>query len=94
MDRYPPGFARWLLEAPWFQSGLAVLLTLPVIYTLGWAVSRIVGRRVLHTLEALVAPIPLVTKVYGSTKQLVQAFQKRPGGDLQRVVLIEIPIGG
>lgn len=87
---YSPDFARWLLEAPWFQ---AVLLTLLVIYTLGWAVSPIVGRRVLHTLEALVARIPLVSKVYGSTKQLVQAFQKKPGGICSGWCCSSFPIG-
>jgi uncharacterized membrane protein len=74
VDPYSPDFARWLLEAPWFQSALAILLTVLVIYVLGWAVSRILGRRILQLLESLVARIPLVTKVYGATKQLVQAF--------------------
>lgn len=91
VDPYSPDFARWLLEAPWFQSALAILLTVLVIYVLGWAVSRILGRRILQLLESLVARIPLVTKVYGATKQLVQAFQTEPGCSLQRVVLIEFP---
>lgn len=84
-----PDLSRWLLEVPWLQSLLAILFTVLAIYLLGWAVSVVVGRQVLALLEALVARIPLVTKVYGSTKQLVQSFQRRP--DLKRVVLIEFP---
>ena len=33
----------------------------------------------------------LITTVYGATKQLIQAFQRKPEGGLQRVVLIEFP---
>ncbi|MCU0834053.1 MAG: DUF502 domain-containing protein [Chromatiaceae bacterium] len=91
VGEYSPTLGRWLLEVPWLQSTIAVLLTVAAIYLLGWAVSRIVGRRVLTLLEALLARIPLVTKVYGSTKQLIQAFQRKPEGGLQRVVLIEFP---
>lgn len=91
VGEHSPDLGRWLLEVPWLQSGLAVLFTIAAIYLLGWAVTRIVGRRILSLLEALVERIPLVTKVYGSTKQLVQAFQRKPEGQLQRVVLIEFP---
>lgn len=91
VGEYSPTLERWLLEVPWFQSGLAILLTLVAIYLLGWMVSKIVGRRVFTVFESYVSRIPLVTKVYGSTKQLVQAFQRKPEGRLQRVVLIEFP---
>lgn len=91
VGEYSPTLERWLLEVPWFQSGLAILLTLVAIYLLGWMVSKIIGRRVFAVFESYVARIPLVTKVYGSTKQLVQAFQRKPDGQLQRVVLIEFP---
>lgn len=91
VGEYSPSLERWLLEVPWLQSGLAVVLTVFAIYLLGWAVSKIIGRRTFALLESLVARIPLVTTVYGSTKQLVEAFQRKPEGNLQRVVLIEFP---
>jgi uncharacterized membrane protein len=91
MGEYSPSLERWLLEVPWLQSALAILLTVFAIYLLGWAVTRLVGRRFLALLESLVARIPLVTTVYGSTKKLVEAFQQKPEGNLQRVVLIAFP---
>jgi uncharacterized membrane protein len=91
MGEFSPSLERWLLEVPWLQSALAILLTVFAIYLLGWAVTRLVGRRFLALLESLVARIPLVTTVYGSTKKLVEAFQQKPEGNLQRVVLIEFP---
>jgi uncharacterized membrane protein len=87
---FSPDLARWMLEVPWLQSLLAILITIAAIYLLGWVASIVVGRRLLALFEALVERIPLVTHVYGSTKQLVQSFQKPPGG-VERVVLIEFP---
>jgi uncharacterized membrane protein len=88
---YSPMFERWLLEVPWLESSFAILSTLLAIYILGWGVSRILGRRILALVESLLNRIPLVTKVYGSTKQLVQAFQTKADDKLKRVVLVEFP---
>lgn len=84
-----PAMSRWLLE-PWFQSALAVLVTLIALYLLGWIATRVVGRRIIALFERLVQRIPLVQKIYGGTKQLLSVMQQKPGG-LQRVVLIEFP---
>ena len=84
-----PNLARWLLE-PWFQNVLAALLVLLALYSLGWAVSRVVGRRVLHVFEGLVNRLPIIQTVYGSVKQLITVLQQKPTG-VQRVVLIDFP---
>ena len=81
--------ARWLLE-PWFQNVLAALLVLLALYSLGWAVSRVVGRRALHVFEGLVNRLPIIQTVYGSVKQLITVLQQKPTG-VQRVVLIDFP---
>jgi uncharacterized membrane protein len=91
VGEHSPVLEKWLLEVPWLQSGLAILLTILALYLLGWAVSRLLGRRIFALLESMLARIPLVTTVYGATKQLIQAFQRKPEGGLQRVVLIEFP---
>jgi len=57
-------------------------------YLLGWAVTRILGRRILHAVESILKRIPMVTTVYGATKQLLDAFSADQG-KMQRVVLIE-----
>ena len=84
-----PVMSRLLLE-PWFQNVLAVALVLLALYLLGWMVSRVVGRRVLHAFESLVDRLPGVQKIYGSVKQLVTVLQQKPT-DVQRVVLIDFP---
>lgn len=84
-----PNLSRWLL-APWFESALAVLLALAGFYLLGWAVTRVVGRKLLALFDALINRIPLVQKIYGATKQLLGVIQQKPEGT-HRVVLIDFP---
>jgi len=84
-----PNLSRWLL-APWFESALAVLLALAGFYLLGWAVTRVVGRKLLGLFDAVINRIPLVQKIYGATKQLLGVIQQKPEGT-HRVVLIDFP---
>ncbi len=84
-----PGLAQWMV-APWFQTVLAVLVTLVALYLLGWATSRVVGRRVLGLVERLLHTIPMVQTIYGGVKKLIGALQQKPDG-VQRVVLIDFP---
>ncbi len=84
-----PAVARWLLE-PWFQNVLAVLLMLVGLYIIGWLVSRVIGRRLLHIFESTVQRLPLIQTVYGLVKKLISALQQKPDG-VKRVVLIEFP---
>lgn len=69
---------------------LAVVLTLLSLYALGWLANRVVGKRLLATLDATIDRIPLVKAIYGGTKKLLAALQTKPDG-AQRVVLIDFP---
>mgnify|MGYP001987194375 CR=1 FL=1 len=80
-----------VLESPLFTNLLAILLVIAVLYTIGRLTTIVVGRRLLAFLEALVDRIPLVRGIYGSVKKLVTILQEKPGGGLQRVVLIDFP---
>ncbi len=85
-----PDLARWLLEVPWLSSALAIMLTLGMFYLLGFAVTRLIGRRILEAIEGWLTRIPLVRTVYGSTKKLIEAFNNETDKG-QKVVLIEFP---
>jgi uncharacterized membrane protein len=88
---FSPDLARWILDVPWLSSSLAILLTLLMLYGLGWAVTHLVGRRMLTRAEDWLKRIPLVTSVYGASKKLVEAFQTDGINQAQKVVLIEFP---
>lgn len=86
---YSPEIAQWFAH-PWFQSGLAILLMLLLLFMLGWLATWVLGQRILKAFDDLMAKIPFVKKVYGSTKKLVEILRERPDG-VQRVVLIDFP---
>lgn len=86
---YWPGVADWL-AMEWFQSILGVVLILVGLALLGWVTTLVVGRELVEFFDRLVNRIPVVKRVYGAVKQLVDALQRRPDG-VQRVVLIDFP---
>ncbi|WP_296809410.1 DUF502 domain-containing protein [Thiocapsa sp.] len=86
-----PDMARWILEVPWLSSALAITLTLLMLYLLGWAVTHLVGRKILSSVEGWLKRIPFVTTIYGGTKRLVEAFRNDGIDSSRKVVLIEFP---
>ncbi len=86
------GFATWLLQ-PWMQWVLAVALTILVLFLLGFAASRVVGRRLIGVGHKVLARVPFIEKVYGGAKHFMDAMQSTP--DRPRAsVLIEFPHPG
>jgi uncharacterized membrane protein len=77
----------------WFQYILAVVLTIVLFYIIGRAMSEVVGRQVFALFETSLERLPVVNKVYGSVRQLLETLtSKNQSG--QRVVLIDFPIAG
>jgi uncharacterized membrane protein len=89
LRRVWPALADSLADSG-FQSLLAALVALALLYLLGWAASRVIGRRVLEAFESLVRRIPLVAAIYGGTKRFLSVVKDKPAG-VQRVVLIPFP---
>src|SRR5919109_1804737 len=87
--RFSPEFAEGL-STPWVEYVIAVVLTLVMLYFLGWATTRVLRRRILGWFEALLERVPLVKTIYGGIKIFLAAFQTKPEG-VERVVLINFP---
>ncbi len=84
-----PNISQLLLH-PWLQPFLAAILILLGLYALGWITTRVLGRQLVNSVENLIDRIPLVKKIYGSTKKIISALnQENP--TMERVVLIEFP---
>lgn len=82
----------WMNQA-WFQYIFAVVLTVVVFYIVGRATSQVVGSQMFALFETSLERLPLINKVYGSVRQLVETLtaKNQPG---HRVVLIDFPIAG
>lgn len=80
-------------DATWYESLIAVVLTLVMLYLLGWLGTNAVGRRIIDLLEHIVERLPFVDTVYPSIKRMVQALSGSGKGDdqAQRVVVIDFP---
>jgi len=85
-----PNIFGVVLDIEWVRFLLAASLTVAFLYLLGWLASRVVGKRLLGMVDALMARIPVVQTIYGGTKKLLAALQTKPEG-AQRVVLIDFP---
>lgn len=71
--------------------GLGLVLTLLVVLLLGWLSTNVVGRRLIHAIEALICRIPVAKSIYAATKGVLEAVSFDQSEAFQRVVLIEYP---
>ncbi len=87
-ERFPETLGH--INQGWLISLLAFVATLVSLYALGFAASRVLGRRFLGFFERLIDRIPLAHTIYSGSKKLMSMLQTKPGGT-QRVVLISFP---
>jgi uncharacterized membrane protein len=88
----PPRFRRrwgWLDDS-WSQTGIALVATLVTIVAVGVLAHRVIGQRLIRSMERGIARVPLANTVYSGTRKLLDILQTKPEG-AQRVVLIDFP---
>ncbi len=74
---------------------MSLILTVGLIYLVGLLASNLAGRRIGHAFESLILRIPLVNWVYGSARQLLDAFSMGGGQrTFSKVVMLEYPRRG
>lgn len=84
-----PGLFGWI-DSPFMMTVVATSFTIALLVAIGVFARRVVGQRSLAWFESVVARIPIVNTVYGSTRKLLDLLQTKPG-TTQRVVLIDFP---
>jgi len=80
-------------NAAFREKAVAVVLTVLMLYLLGWLGTNVVGRRLIAFVESFFERIPLVASVYSAIKRMVVALSgtgKDEGAD-QRAVLVDFP---
>jgi uncharacterized membrane protein len=73
---------------------IGILLTVLLVYFIGLFAGNIAGRRALMLLESWILRVPLVKGIYGSARQLLDAFTTTGKRTFSKVVLIEYPRAG
>lgn len=84
-----PGVLGWI-DSPFMMTFVATTFTIALLVSIGIFARRVVGQRSLAWFESMIAQIPVVSTVYGSTRKLLDLLQTKPGST-QRVVLIDFP---
>lgn len=77
----------WALE----MSVFAFCLNITLVIVVGLLTRYVIGRRIFLFFEALVSQVPVLSKVYGGVKQIVQGFSLDKKAVFQKVVLVEFP---
>ncbi len=85
---YPEMFS-WLNDPP-VLTIVALLGTVLLIVTVGFAMRKVVGQRTLEWFESVMSRIPFANTIYGSSRKLLNLLQTKPG-NTQRVVLLDFP---
>lgn len=70
---------------------LAFLISVGCVTFLGFIARNMIGKSFLAALESLALRVPLLNKIYGAIKQMLEAFGAGKPGAFQRVVLVRFP---
>lgn len=93
IKNFYPDLPPWVTP-DWVLPVISAVLALFALYFLGRLASHVVGSKVIHWLESVIAKIPLAKSVYGNTKKLLNVLQKKSDGRFDRVVLVDFPQNG
>lgn len=77
-----------------YITGTAFLIFIVITYVTGVFVSNYFGKTVFARGERIVARIPIIKSIYGSVKDMTEAFSSDKIKSFKEVVLIEFPFKG
>jgi len=85
-----PLLKRFNLEIP----GLGIILTVVLIYILGFLVTNFLGRKIFNLGERIVKKVPIVNIIYTTLKQITDTFTKGSTDAFKGAVYIQYPRQG
>jgi len=88
-----PRFAEDPAVVAWVVPFLGVVLTMGLVLLVGALASNFVGRKIVEAFERLMLRLPVVKGIYGSARQLIDAFSSQNAA-FRRVVAVEYPRPG
>ncbi len=83
-----------LFDRSLYIPGVGLLLFIVITYVTGVVTSNYAGKRLLFYGEALLKRIPFVKSIYGSTKDLMEAFSSEKLKSFREVALVQFPRKG
>lgn len=78
----------------WYWSLLAIVVAALVVTLIGMLAKNYIGRRLIDLADALMLRVPVLNKIYGTIKQVDEAFTSGKKSSFKTVVLVEYPREG
>jgi uncharacterized membrane protein len=78
----------------WYWSLLALVLGLVLVTVTGRFARNYIGRKAIRIVDQLMFRVPLLNKIYGTVKQVNEAFSTGKKSSFKQVVLVEYPRRG
>jgi uncharacterized membrane protein len=78
----------------WYWSLLAIIVAVLIVTLIGLLAKNYIGRRMIDLADNLMLRVPVLNKIYGTIKQVDQAFSSGKKSSFQTVVLVEYPREG
>jgi uncharacterized membrane protein len=78
----------------WHYSLLALLVAVAMISMLGRLARYYLGKKLIRAIDQLMSRVPLLNKVYGTVKQVNEAFSSSKKSAFKQVVLVQFPSPG
>lgn len=78
----------------WYWSLLAILVAGVLVTVIGLLTRYYMGKRMIAWADNLMLRVPVLNKIYGTIKQLDQAFTSSKKSSFKTVVLVEYPRDG
>ena len=78
----------------WYWSLLALLLFIAIVSVVGVLARNYFGKRLISWADSMMLRVPVLNKIYGTIKQLDEAFTSGKKSSFKTVVLVEYPREG
>jgi uncharacterized membrane protein len=78
----------------WYWRVVALFLSLILISVVGMLARNYMGRKLIDSVDMSFQRVPLLNKIYGTTKQVNEAFTSGSKNSFKTVVMVEFPRAG
>jgi uncharacterized membrane protein len=78
----------------WYWSIVALLLAVLMVSIVGLLARNYMGKKLIESVDMSLLRVPLLNKIYGTTKQVNEAFTGGNRNSFKTVVLVEFPRAG
>ncbi|MDB6019905.1 MAG: hypothetical protein JWR19_4394 [Pedosphaera sp.] len=78
----------------WYWSVVALTLTILLISVVGLLARNYMGKKLIQSVDTSLLRVPFLNKIYGTTKQVNEAFTSSGKSSFKTVVMVEFPRAG